>query len=41
MVRTVAIALVVMASFDYFFLDGKYLRALESGLLSMIHFVVR
>jgi hypothetical protein len=41
MFRIVAVALVAMAGFDWYYLDGKHLHAVEQAALSFLHFVVR
>lgn len=38
MFRRVAIALVAMAAFDLFFLDGQYIHALQEIGRSILHF---
>jgi hypothetical protein len=40
MFRTVAIALVAMATFDLHCLDGKYVHTVEGFALSLTHFMV-
>jgi hypothetical protein len=37
MFRTMAIALVAMAAFDYFYLDGKYIHSVQTVTLSILH----
>jgi hypothetical protein len=39
MFREVAIALVALAAFDQFYLDGKYLHSIEMATRSLLHFV--
>jgi hypothetical protein len=39
MFREVAIALVALAAFDYFYLDGKYVHSIEMAVRSMVHFM--
>jgi hypothetical protein len=41
MLRIVAIALVAMAAFDYFYLDGRHIHSVQRELLSIIHTVGR
>jgi len=38
MFRVLAIALVAMAAFDYFYLDGRNLHAVHMEALSPLHF---
>ena len=38
MLRSAAIALVAMAAFDYFYLDGKYIHSVQSVVSSLLHF---
>jgi hypothetical protein len=38
MYRGVATALVALAAFDYFYLDGKYLHSVQAVANSMLHF---
>jgi hypothetical protein len=40
MFRIVAIALVAMAAFDLYYLDGKHVHAIEAMALSLVHHVV-
>jgi hypothetical protein len=40
MFREVAIAVVALAAFDYFYLDGKYVHAIEMATRSLLHFVI-
>jgi hypothetical protein len=40
MFRTAAVALVALAAFDYFYLDGKYIHSVQMAVLSILHFVV-
>jgi hypothetical protein len=39
MFREVAMALVALAAFDYFYLDGKYVHAVDIATRSMLHFL--
>ena len=41
MYRGVAIALVALAAFDYFYLDGKYLHSVQAVANSLLHFFLR
>jgi hypothetical protein len=41
MLRIAAVALVAMATFDLFFLDGKFVRTVEAMALSQAHFIIR
>jgi hypothetical protein len=38
MYRGVATALVALAAFDYFYLDGKYLHSVQAVANSLLHF---
>jgi hypothetical protein len=38
MYRSVATALVALAAFDYFYLDGRYLHYVQAVAESMLHF---
>jgi hypothetical protein len=38
MYRGVATFLVALAAFDYFYLDGKYLRVVHAVANSLLHF---
>jgi hypothetical protein len=40
MYRGVATALVALAAFDYFYLDGKYLHHVQAVANSLLHFFV-
>jgi hypothetical protein len=40
MFREVAIMLVALAAFDYFYLDGKYVHSIEMATRSMLHFLI-
>ena len=40
MFRIAAITLVALAAFDYFLLDGRYLRSVEAMVHSVIHFAI-
>jgi hypothetical protein len=40
MFRAAATALVAMAAFDYFFLDGQYIHAVQMMVLSLLHFAI-
>jgi hypothetical protein len=40
MYRGVAIFLVALAAFDYFYLDDKYLHSVHSVANSLLHFLV-
>jgi hypothetical protein len=40
MFRVVAIALVAMAAFDWYYLDSKHLHAVEKVALSLVHHIV-
>ena len=39
MFRGVAVALVAMTAFDYFYLDGRYIHSVQMVVFSMLHFV--
>jgi hypothetical protein len=41
MYRGAAIALVAMAAFDHFYLDGKYLHNVQAVADSLLHFFLR
>jgi hypothetical protein len=40
MYRVAATILAALAAFDYFYLDGKYLHAVQMVANSMLHFFV-
>jgi hypothetical protein len=40
MYRGVATALVALAAFDYFYLDGNYLHSVQAVAHSLLHFVM-
>jgi hypothetical protein len=40
MFRSVAIALVAMAAFDLYFLDGKYVHTVEAIARSLVHWII-
>jgi hypothetical protein len=39
MFREVAIVLVALAAFDYFYLDGKYVHSIDTATRSLLHFL--
>jgi hypothetical protein len=41
MFRGVAVALVALAAFDHFFLDGRYIHSVQMMALSLSHFLIR
>jgi hypothetical protein len=40
MIRAAAVALLALAAFDLYFLDGKYTHSVEALVRSLIYFVV-
>ena len=40
MFRVVAIGLVALATFDIYFLDGKYIHTVEALARSLAHFLI-
>lgn len=40
MFRGAAVALVALAAFDHFFLDGRYVHSVQMMVLSLLHFLI-
>jgi len=40
MFRGAAVALVALAAFDHFFLDGRYFHSVQMMVLSLSHFLL-